>query len=619
MTTLASASSAGDSALQKEQEQFGELFVRLRDAFLNRIFDLRPERAARRRGYLIFLFFLVGLLITLTHENYSLDNWAHYIRQVFLYLFNPLYAASYSGNAIEHFLWFAWGAFTDPYTLQYVPILLASFFIALQSAALYLADVFELEDVSVARRFVSSVALSGSNETIRVSRGTISEQSRESPTFLIGGPGRVIVDLDSVALFEKPDGSPRVIGPTGRELGGRATLEGFERFREAIDIRDHYADIQVESRSRDGIPVSATDVHMMFSVHRDGKQPSTQFPYAFSEKAIEQLIYKSASKVTLDSPNPSKYEFKWIQNMISLIRGELGGFMSQHNLTEYLASIGIPELERAKAQEAVIAEQARLLSVPAEEAPKAKEVKPPPDFTPRREISNLFSQFAKKFTEKARERGVELHWIGVGTWKTPAEIVPEKHLEAWKLSQENLYRGSPGVLEGLVEEAIIQKMAILIQDVPVAAYQSVTDGEREHNNAIRSLLLAYRQQLIEAADFMYEKGETVSSSILQAIDMISKVIGFTDWHWVGEASRESDRGEPPNDQPQYPTEGPENPRAGPQSPRTPEAAFEELVRLVGGDRAKAERLVRLEGKLFPDASHLERIERAIERLLRDRQ
>lgn len=610
MTTVASVSPLGETALQKEQELFGELFVRLRDAFLSRIFDLRPDRAARRRGYLIFLFFFVGFLITLTHENYSLSRWAQYIQDIFLYLFNPLYAANYVGNPIENFLRFAWQAFTDPYTLQYLPILLASFFIALQSAALYLADVFELEDVRVARRFVRAVALSGSNEMIRISQGEISEISRESPTYLIGGPGMVIMDLDSVALFEKPDGTPRVIGPTGKEPGGRATLEGFERFRQAIDIRDHYADLSVTSRSRDGIPITATDVHMMFSVHRDGKKASTEFPYPFSQNAIQQLIYNAVSKVTPDLPNPSTHEFSWINNMIGLIRSELGGFMSQHNLTEYLASTGIPELERAKAQEAIIAAQARQLTVPVEEAPKAQEGKPAPEFTPRREITNLFSQFTQKFSDKARERGVELHWIGVGTWKTSVEIVPEKHLEAWKLSQENLYRESKGVLERLEKEAIIQKMVILIQDVPVAAYQKVTGDEREHNNAMRSLLLAYRQQLIEAAEFMREKGETVSPSIIQAINIISKVTGITEWHWVGNSSPESDEAEQTNDQLDDLTNISAN-------LRTPESAFDELVQLAGGDQA-AERQISLQRIQFPDASRLELIERAIARIRRDR-
>ena len=612
MTTAASVSSLGETALQKEQELFGELFVRLRDAFLNRMFDLRPDRAARRMRYLIFLLFISFFFITLTHENYSLIRWAQHIQDIFLYLLNPVYAASFVVNPIENFLRFVWQAFTDPYTLQYLPILLASFFIALQSAALYLADVFELEDVRVARRFVRGVALSGSNETIRISQGGISEESRELPTYLIGGPGKVIVDLDSVALFEKPDGTPRVIGPTGKERGGSATLEGFERFRQAIDIRDHYADLSVKGRSRDGIPVTATDVHLMFSVHRDGRKATTEFPYPFSERAIQQLIYKSASRVTPELANPSTHEFSWVYNMIGLISGELGGFMSQHKLTEYLASIGIPEFERAKAQEAIIAAQARQLSVPVEEDPKAQEVKPAPEFTPRREISNLFSQFTQKFTDKSRERGVELHWIGVGTWKTSVEIVPERHLEAWKLSQENLYRESQEVLDMWEKEAIIQKMVTLIQDVPVAAYQKAAGDDREHNNAMRSLLLAYRQQLLEAAEFMQEKGERVSPGIVQAMKIIAEAMGITDWHWVSNDSPGADEAEPANGQPQDPIDSAEK-------PRSPESAFVELVQLVGGNQATAERLIRFERIRDPGASRLELIEQAIARLLRDRQ
>jgi hypothetical protein len=611
MTTAATVSPLGETALQKELELSGELSARLLDTFLNRIFDLRPDRAARRKWYLILLLILSAFLITLTHDNYSLGLWAQYMRDIFLYLFNRDYAATYVGNPFGKFLRFVWQAFTDPYTLQYLPILLAPFFIALQSAAIYLADVFELDDVRVARRFVRGVALSGSNETIRISQGGISEESREVPTYLIGGPGKVIVDLDSVALFEKPDGTPRVIGPTAKDPRGSATLGGFERFRQAIDIRDHYADLSVPSRSRDGIPITATDVRMMFSVHRGGKKANAEFPYPFSEKAIQQLIYKALSRVTPDLINPSTHEFSWISNMISLIRSELGGFMSQHNLTEYLASIGMPEFERAKAQEAIIAAQARQLSVPVEEAPKAQEVKPAPDFTPRRDITNLFGQFAQKFSDMARERGVELHWIGVGTWKTPPEIdvVPEKHLEAWKLSQENLYRKSQEELGRLEQEAITQKMVTLIQDVPVAVYQRATDEEREHHNAMRSLLLAYRQQLIEAAEFMQEKGETVSPIIVQAIKIISEVMGMTDWHWVRNSSPDDE--EPPSPQSQTSIESS-------ATPRTEESAFNELVKLLSGNTIAAERYIRIESRLFPSASRLELIERAIERRRRDR-
>lgn len=475
-----------ESTLQKERQLFNELSARLGNAILNNIFDLRPERAVQRMQYLVILFFLSIFLITLTHENYTLGFWARHLQSIFQYLLNPAYAATYNGNPISDFMSFGYRAFTDPHTLQYFPLFLAPFFIALQSAAIYLADVFELEDVSVARSFVWEVALSGSDETIRIKEGEISEEHRESSNYLIGGPGKVIVDLDSVALFEKPDGTPHVIGPTGKEPGGKATIDGFERFRQAIDIRDHYVDLRdqdprsqsVKSRSRDGIPIMATDVRLMFSVYR-GENPkkTDQFPYPFSEEAIKQIVYKASSKVTPEQLSPSTYEFSWINNMINLIRGRLGGFMSERNLSVYLASIGDPELKKAKMREEQIAEQVQKLTEKTEDPNNTKEPKKAPEFTPRSEISNLFlfSEFAREFTKNALNKGVQLQWIGVGTWKTPIEIVPEKHLEAWQLSQDNLKNGSPEALNKVENEAILHKMESLIKSVPLDAFNEITN------------------------------------------------------------------------------------------------------------------------------------------------
>jgi hypothetical protein len=320
----------------------------------------------------------------------------------------------------------------------------------------------------------------------------VAEKHLESPNYLIGGPGKVIVDLDSVALFERADGTPHVIGPTGKEPGGKATIDGFERFRQAIDIRDHYVELRdqdskspsVKSRSRDGIPITATDVRLMFSIHRgEIVKPAPEFPYPFSEQAVRKIVYNSASRVTPDQVNPSVYEFSWINNMIGLIRGRLSGFMGERNLTEYLASTGAPEFEKLKQREEMIAEQVRRLTQPTDESSGAKAVKPPPNFTPRHKITNLFSQFTEEFTKSARNNGVELHWIGVGTWKTPPEIdiVSEKHLEAWKLSQENMKNGSPDAMNKVESEAILGKMASLIQNVPVGAYQEIIGSRKQYN------------------------------------------------------------------------------------------------------------------------------------------
>jgi hypothetical protein len=520
-----------ETPLQKEMQLFRELFARLVDAFLNRIFDLRPEKAARRIWYLITLFFVSVFVVSL--RFYPLELWTQHIRDTFSFFLNPSFPATYPGNPLVNFAIFAYHVFTDPRIFQYFPVFLAPFFIALQCAALYLADIFELEHVSVARDFIWRVTLSGSEETIRVSQGVISEEDRQLPTYRIGGPGKVIVDLDSVALFEKPDGTPRIIGPTTKESRARATLEGFERFRQAIDTRDHHVELRdqdpksksVESRSLDGIKITATDVRLMFSVYRGGVKPSTENPYPFSREAIEKIIYQATSKVTPGQPNPSKYEFSWTNRMMGLILGELGAFMSKHKLTAYLASIGAPELEKMKQREKTIVEQVQQILASEQDPSAPEEPKHPPEFQPRHKISDLFTEFAEEFTKRARNNGVELHWIGVGTWKTPIEIVPERHLEAWKLSNENLYRESPEALNNLETDAILQKTIILIQDVPIAAHQKANSEEVEPKNVLRSLLLAYNQQFVEAVEFMRAKGESVPPNIEDAIAHINNMFG----------------------------------------------------------------------------------------------
>jgi hypothetical protein len=541
MTVSATSSplgTTGETPLQKEQKLFRELFSRLIDAFLNRIFDLRPEKAARRRVYLILLFLIAGFLISL--RFYPLPMWAEKVQDIFSYYLNPVFASQYTaGEPLTNFVYFVIGVFTDPRIFQYLPVFLAPFFIALQCAALYLADIFELEHVSVAREFIWSVALRGSEETIRVSQGDISESDRQSPTFLIGGPGKVIVDLDSVALFEKPDGTSRIIGPTGKESRGRATLDGFERFRQAIDLRDQYVDLRdqdlksqsVKSRSLDGIPITATDVRLMFSIYRGGAKPTSDLPYPFSKEAIEQIIYQSTSRVTPELNNPSTYEFSWINRMIGLIRAELGTFMSKHRLTAYLANIGMPELEKRKQREESIFQQVqRLTQDQDQDLLLPDEQKSAPEFQPRHKITSLFTQFADEFTKRARSSGVELHWIGVGTWKPPVEIqiVSENHLEAWKISNENLYRESPEVLGKLEKDAIMQKMVTLIQDVPVVAFGKATANEKEQKKAMRLLLQAYHQQLLEAAEFMRARGEAIPLNIEEAIAHINTIL----YHYI---------------------------------------------------------------------------------------
>jgi hypothetical protein len=624
------------SPLGNEQRRFGELFGRLIDAFLNRLFDLGPRAANSRLQYLIFLFLLSGFLISLI--NYPLRLWAGYLQDIFFYLLSPTSAANYPGNPFSNFLNFVIQAFTDPRTLQYLPIFLAPFFIALQTAANYLADVFELDDPSVARRFVQAVALTGSNETIRITQGNVLQEHKKSPTFLIGGPGRVLVDMDSAALFEKPDGTPRVIGPTGKETGGKARLDGFERFRQAIDLRPHVIELrgedgksaEIQGHSLDGIPITATDVCFVFSVHRNGQTQSVTNPYPFRLEAIEPLVYKAASQVKTNQPNPSEIKFSGINNMVGLVRGRLIGFMNDHKLTEYLASFGQPEVDRFNQHKNKTIDEVKNLAHQADkDLPKAGNMQRGP-FFPRDKIKcDLFGPFAAAFSKIQYDKGVELFWIGLGTWMVPTEIVPEtrivpeQHIEAWRISRENIQKAGDIATGSYKNEVTVQKYVNMIQEVPVAKPLSATT-KVERTNAMKALLGAYRLQLIQAAEFLSAKGNGVPDTIIRAIECISKVLG-EDWHWPGAVVPDPpDDKCPSSDEPVAPDRGrpsPSEPSAFKQESnwqRSEEALYTELIILVHGERAVAERLIEKESKDFPMESRRQWIERARDRLLHDR-
>jgi len=519
--TLLPVSRAPETALKKEARLFREQMSRLFGCLLNKIFDLTEKGSRRRNRMLIVAFLALGLLLRLV--LYPSSDWGNEFTHLMQYLLNPAYAQA-APTAPLDFLKFIVRPLFEPEMLRLLPILFLPFLLALQAAATYLADIFELKQISIARDFIKQVALTGNHKQIRIRGGEVAEEDRNSPIFLIGGPGKVLVELDSAALFEHLDGRPHVIGPT---VKGKATLEGFERFRDALDLRDQYTEpLKVNSRSLDGIPISTADVRLVFSVFRGHKKATAESPHPFSEEAVEALVYGKSAKVTSDGKYPSELPASWTGAIQGLIRGELVGFMSKHKLVEYLASTGIPETQQAKQREDEIVTVGKSI-LSDEDTLEPRDVKPPPDFKPRRMLSNLFSQFTEGFTQKASQRGLELHWIGVGTWKPPSEIVPNKHLEAWKLSLENLGRGSKSALDSLKQETKLQEVVRLIQNIPLERFRHVPG--KTHRDNVQFVLLGYREQLIEIVERLKKSRQNIPATLHKAIKYIEDIVGL---HWV---------------------------------------------------------------------------------------
>jgi hypothetical protein len=505
MTTFSNKRSP-ETGKKKEQLPIKDFLASFLHSFLNNIFGLHPGKIKKRAQNLLLLFLVSWLLLILF--RYPVSLWMQNLHEISLYLFSPGYAVIYDNyNPITNFFALIVESVTDARTLQCLLIFLLSFLIALRLAAIYFADIFELDNIQIAEGIVLEVALLGGDETILIKQGEIAEQHRLSPTYLVGGPGKVIVDVDSVALFERVDGTPHIIGPTGKEPDGKATIEGFERFRQAISIRDQWDEFNeqdsrsaaVMTRSRDGIPISATNVNFVYSIYRgENTEPSPDVPFPYNKDAVENLIYKSRSRVVPDSPFTSIYDFSSKNNLLGLVRGRLGNFMGERTLKEYLPRV-----------------------VSTFETPDSDK-----ELVQNHKGTSLFAQFNDEFKAQSRDLGTELHWLGIGTWKLPG-IVFEVPMEPQKIDQKNIQDVSEDTIKKVEAEGFLETMEDLIEDVPIGAYYDRLNkksrnfvGELDSQRIINGLLLDYRNQLVALHNFIVGRGQAVNPVIKKAISYI---------------------------------------------------------------------------------------------------
>jgi len=370
-------------------------------------------------------------------------------------------------------------------------VLLAGFacWLALKVAALYQARLYRLEEVACAEHFLLQGAFINPYNVLNLGDGDELPLERHLPLFRIGGPGYVCVHLENAALFEKIDGSPHVIAPT---VGQRALLEGFERLRKVIDLRDHKEAFDVYGRSQDGIRLTARDVQVVYSVFRGQQQPTYAHPYPFEPQAIERLVYEQGKG-------------PWIVAIGNQIRGELWEFFARHPLNEFLAMIQQPEWEQLERYEHRLQEESQSLSgaTPANPVP-LRNGPPGIDYVPRPQITD---QFYTRAEESQFARGTQIDWVGVGTWDFPSQLIYERHREAWRITYDNLRQGSEAALNRLQRQHRLQTLLQLIQSVPLATFSKIqAENPLPTNEAMRTLILDYHAKIREALE-QYERQE----------------------------------------------------------------------------------------------------------------
>lgn len=501
------------TALRQETERLQTNLRRIRDCLLNRTFDLTLPGARRRQQTLAILFLLI-LIVILVILHPQPEEWISRLRNAASYLLNP--STTFQTNPISDLFAFAVGGSWTNF-FRYLPLLLFPYFTAIRVASLYLADIFE-RPVEIAERFITEVALYGGSETVNIRDGELQDRE-ESRIYAIGGPGYVEVDRNSVVLFEQPDGRPHVIGPT---VNGPARLDGFERFRAALDLRDQHFDLreqdvrEIPSRSRDGIRVSAIDVSMRFSIWRGEQNRTLNMPNPYSDDMVVQnLIYNQSLQVNRNTNLEPSSPLSPL--MLNSIRGELTRFMSERPLSEFFASHGAQETSQEAAQIGRIQDEARQVLPPDSEPPNLNRSNTP-QFVPRPDLS---ARFRENFNEQVHHRGVHLDWVGVGTWKTPDEIVPGQHLEAWRLSAENL--SSLNGIEGIRNQAAFDEIIKLIREI-ITEHIYVASSSAEPSKVMTKTLEKYYGQFRLDWDVYQRQGVFPPPELREALRHLLRLI-----------------------------------------------------------------------------------------------
>ncbi len=461
------------------------------DDLLNQVFLM-----SRRGGTVRFVVFILGglaLWILFDLASHPLVYWDIFIRSVgqlltfFLYpdpisviVNGPFKILIYGGLVLQELIINLFQADV----LRHVLVVCITVFMAARIATAYLADIFELEDESIASRFITGSAFSTTYHRMVIENGDVAQGSLSSPILRVGGPGWIQVNLENMAVFERRDGTPHLIGPTRDKPGNVETIHSFERLREVIDLREQdqlFKGFPVEGRTRDGISLTVKYVRIIYSVLRDPKGPPNE--YSFDKAGIEHLVYgrgRSGRRLLVGAEEKVTFRAEWAATVKGMVSRELRNFIASHNLNDFLGSSNMGDLS-----------------------------KPTLIFIPRPEIKQRF--MSPEFQQRAAEQGFQLNWIDIGSWDVN-EVITKEHYDAWKLTSENQVARSK--IKDVSEESRKQFLARLIHTLQSVASDANHEGKDDEE--IRLELIANYLAALRVARDSFAQSATPDQPELEA-------------------------------------------------------------------------------------------------------
>lgn len=513
-------------------------------------------------------------------------------------------------------------------------------YIMLRLAAFYLDDIFELQDVWMATKYILQAAFALHYQVVNIEGGDVVEADKNTPLYKIGGPGYVSVKFENAAVFEQSNCAARVVpcdaggeetqenqllpwvvgivwalaglatsvyvyyillnesttglmdwlvqgileeepryvlsailsimaggfifgifaniasripgGAVGGIFGGLifgfmagllgyvfsgqigtaaglaagmliivwrgrflqqvTTIDGFERLRAVIDLREQKKTLRtIRARTRDGIEIIAEDVQVIFSVYRP--EPLSAF---YDEEALKHLTFSAEAVMRMVYEEGSK---PWTENVETALALAFREEIAQSDLFDLLSQ----SIDEAGAGSYILRD-------------------------------DFYRRVVQKINGRRKEKGFQIEWLGLGTWRTILPQIEENILEMWKNVSATQQHTSDTQLERLGIEARYDELkrlylhpaAILekfkhreekglppfMQSGPyMSGLPAQRIAEEAPGQGIGSadlfkfeLLSAYREKMYRAWIIYSNQGQTVPAEIVRALKHINYLL-----------------------------------------------------------------------------------------------
>lgn len=372
------------------------------------------------------------------------------------------------------------------FTRQNWPLILMfilPFLLAFEISALYIQMLYGLQSKWMAYRVLLANAFGLTIEKVRVDNGNMPAALR-SRIMQVGGPGLLQVNFDTAALVERPNGQPYFVRQTTPPLFripglNVIPIQGFNRVRAAIDLRDHIMEWSTKARTKDGIQISASNLQIIFSVRRAQIRRSSSNrlspilqnkSYNFHKWALYRLSYSQ------------QLNNGTLANVIQpIIRTEFRNFIASRTLRQILSSVRASDLQNIN--------QNILL--------RHFSSGPLPVTTPRTVISGVFTEFTRKFNRETYGAGIQIEWINIGVWQLDATGILQQHVQAWEQDIQNSNATSGIALARLTQDAANNYTRALLQEI-VKTFTLAYKNGQPRKAIIHKLLRDYYGKFVRA-------------------------------------------------------------------------------------------------------------------------